>query len=117
MDDVHKLPESWVQKFFYGCMFVYDLTQDGGTQWLATIPRKAREAVTYSNVDENKADWLPCSVPTRIVFSSACNDGITECSRNWLPDGGHCLLPGGINTSDDCSDISTQVQHGGLTGS
>jgi hypothetical protein len=62
-------------------------------------------------------DGLPCSLATRPVFNSPFNDGITECSRNWLPGGGHCLLPDGTNTSDECNDLETQVQHGGFSGS
>jgi hypothetical protein len=52
MDNINKLPKGWFEKFFYGCTYVHDLTQDGGVQWLATIPGKARQAVTYSKLNK-----------------------------------------------------------------
>jgi hypothetical protein len=87
-----------------GCGNNKDLTYDGSKNWLTTIPKVARQEVTFYTTQYK--DWSWCNIAVNAVLSWP-NDGTSENKYSTLVDG----VNGG-HTKSEChtSDMNYPPQ-------
>ncbi|KAL9647959.1 hypothetical protein ABK040_008227 [Willaertia magna] len=70
--------------FGVGCGTNYDLSPEGATKWIATIPPEQQKKVSYYTTQYK--DWSWCNVAMNLVLSWP-NDGTAELDKSSLPYG------------------------------